>query len=347
MSKDFSDEMIEKYGVPKPINNYKKNSGCMSILGMGIQILIKKNKIKKIGDGYSLKSTYYYFGRGPLKEENILDPKGIMVFSENYNVKGELVSVIRFDDNYKIRNSISFSSNLKIKSEIRYDENEKCTYVYNLNKGDVYIPDKSFNDFFQKLEKLKSQRIHDPIIKSKDDKSISEFQEKENDLKSSDVKEIKNKNGFNRIYNESGHQEFYQKNGKINGDFKQYNIRGTLVVHIENWIEDSDGRMIQSGKEKKWWDDGKIKSEISFINGNRNGFGISYTDDGWIDQIDYYKDDEDITWDNDENKKMMLKEIKKYMNNGVNVYPVQYLGLCKSLDIDTSKFKDDPNFKIK
>ena len=44
MSKDFSDEMIEKYGVPKPINNYKKNSGCMSILGMGIQILINKNK---------------------------------------------------------------------------------------------------------------------------------------------------------------------------------------------------------------------------------------------------------------------------------------------------------------
>ena len=39
MSKDFSDEMIEKYGIPKPINNYKKNSGCMSILVLGIIII--------------------------------------------------------------------------------------------------------------------------------------------------------------------------------------------------------------------------------------------------------------------------------------------------------------------
>ena len=37
------------------------------------------------------------------------------------------------------------------------------------------------------------------------------------------------------------------------------------------------------------------------------------------------------------NRKLDYLTIKKYINNGVNVYPVQYLGLCKSLDIDINK----------
>jgi len=42
----------------------------------------------------------------------------------------------------------------------------------------------------------------------------------------------------------------------------------------------------------------------------------------------------------------MLREIKKYMNDGVNVYPVQYMGLCESLGFDSKEFKDNPDFSI-
>ena len=153
--------------------------------------------------------------------------------------------------------------------------------------------------------------------------------------------EIKNDNGFNRIYTEFGDQEMYRKNGKINGEFKQYDWDGVLEIHVENFTETSDGQMVQSGREKKWWSEGKIKSDVSFINGKRDGFGISYNKDGWIDMLQNYKNDEDITWDSDKNKKLMLKEIKRHMNKGVNVYPVIYLGLCEQLGIDPHKFLKD------
>ena len=159
-------------------------------------------------------------------------------------------------------------------------------------------------------------------------------------------KNIENDNGFNKIYKDSGIQEFYKIDGKFNGEFKQYNNEGTLIIHIQSILENSNGEIIQSGKEIKRFKNGSIFSEVNFKKGLRNGFGISYDEKGNIEKIDYYKNDEDVTWDNDKNKRMMLKEIKKYMNDGVNVYPVQYLGLCESLGINSTKFKDDSNLKI-
>ena len=44
--------------------------------------------------------------------------------------------------------------------------------------------------------------------------------------------------------------------------------------------------------------------------------------------------------------KFILKEIKKHMNNGLNILPVVYVGKCDSLGYDSIKFKEDPNFKF-
>ena len=45
-------------------------------------------------------------------------------------------------------------------------------------------------------------------------------------------------------------------------------------------------------------------------------------------------------------KEILEREIKKYMNDGVNVYPVQYIGLCESLGIDVYEFSEKPDFII-
>ena len=45
-------------------------------------------------------------------------------------------------------------------------------------------------------------------------------------------------------------------------------------------------------------------------------------------------DDESIDWNSEGNMKKTLREIKKYMTNGVKVYPVAYMGLCESLGYD-------------
>jgi len=159
-------------------------------------------------------------------------------------------------------------------------------------------------------------------------------------------KSIENDNGFNRKHLEDGgYQECYKENGVMTKDLKIYNKKGVLTLHIDKLIEKGDN-IIVNGKELSYYDDGSLKSDTYFIKGKREGFGIEYDEEEKIIQIDYYKDDEDISWDSDKNKKIVLRKIKDYLNNGVEVYPVQYYGKCKSLGIDVNKFLNEPNFKI-
>lgn len=178
-------------------------------------------------------------------------------------------------------------------------------------------------------------------LKPKEDKNTTSDSKKVKDLLINKKEEIKNDNGFNRVYSESGYQEFFLKDGRPHGECKVFNRKGILIYHIEDSKLNSSNGFILHGKEKNYYENGKIKSEVSFIKGKRNGFGLSYTEDGWIEQIDYYKNDVDVTQDSDENKNLMLKEIKKYMNNGINVYPIQYMFLCRSIGIDPKKFLKD------
>ena len=210
---------------------------------------------------------------------------------------------------------------------------------------EIRIEDINMNEV---SEYLKSKRETESRIKTNYMFNIeSKPKEEVDNINKSDLKEqIKNDNGFNRIFSEDGgYQEFYKKNGAFTGELKMYNKNGILIKHIENLVQQGD-EILVNGKEITRYDNGSLRTECCFIKGLRDGFGISYTEDGWIDQIDYYKNDEDVSWDSDENKKIMLREIKKYMNDGVNVYPVQYIGLCESLGFDPNEFKDNPNFKI-
>tara|TARA_B100000575_G_C23030976_1_gene593565 strand:- start:395 stop:955 length:561 start_codon:yes stop_codon:yes gene_type:complete len=170
--------------------------------------------------------------------------------------------------------------------------------------------------------------------------SLFWFEETKKGETSNSKKPVKNDNGFNRIFNkDGGYQESYKKNGAITGEFKIYNKKGILILHLENVVQVGK-EILVNGKETKRYHNGSLQSECCFIRGSRDGFGIEYEIDGSINQIDYYKNNESVSWDSDKNKKMMLREIKKYMKNGVKVYPVNYMGLCESLGYD-GDWKDD------
>ena len=87
-----------------------------------------------------------------------------------------------------------------------------------------------------------------------------------------------------------------------------------------------------------------VFTECTFVNGKREGFGVGYDLDGKINQLEYYKNDESI--ETNKTSKLILKEVKKYINKGVFVKPLVYLWKCKRLKIDVDEFLNDPNFKI-
>ena len=196
-----------------------------------------------------------------------------------------------------------------------------------------------FVNYLTKTNKLK--------VKPKLGDNIQEQNKKASNEDTSVQGEQEHDNGFNRKYNEDGgYIEFYKKNGFQQGELKAYNKAGILVAHLENAFEDKDGDGVITDGKEIIYDDGLLQSEVYFEKGVRQGFGIEYSHDGWIEVIIYYQDDEDVGWDNEENKRLVLREIKKYMNKGVNVMPINYIGLCESFGFDTTKFCEDPDFKF-
>lgn len=144
---------------------------------------------------------------------------------------------------------------------------------------------------------------------------------------------VENKNGLNIFYTDDGcRHEWYNKDGVHNGDYKIFNKNGILISLNDFFPAPGEKlALIVNGKQKEWYNDGSPKLDITFNMGKRDGFGVTFDEEGRIDQIGYYKDDIDVAWDSAENKKLVLREIKKYMEDGVTVYPVQYMGLCETL----------------
>ena len=167
-------------------------------------------------------------------------------------------------------------------------------------------------------------------------------------LDEADMYTVKDENGFNKIFEDDGsYIEMYKKDGIPNGEYKKFNSDGVLIVHYEyllpidsndiyyeNLIELNGNNFIVDGTYNTWHNDGSIKCEANFIKGKLNGRKIEIGEDGMIERIGYFKDDESIDWNSEGNMKKTLREIKKYMTNGVKVYPVAYMGLCESLGYD-------------
>ena len=258
--------------------------------------------------------------------------------------KREEVALARVEGLLSIRDYIQSIGSKEQKFHLDSSIIGALIYAFSLGKhlNDVLLKYK------KPLEKLKSDVVSN-LYKQIGSAESNEKRKKELEKKKS-KNSIENDNGFNRSFptgKESGkYIECYKKDGILNGEYKMFNEDGVLVQHFEKLLPDGDGGFVADGKSREWDDDGLILFDVNFIRGKRDGFGVEYGEDGWIVRIDYYKDDEDVSWNSDKNKKMMLREIKKYMNDGVNVHPVQYIGLCESLGIDINEFSEKPDFII-
>ena len=203
-----------------------------------------------------------------------------------------------------------------------------------LENSDMFFGATNYNQFGKKKEIYEGDEV---------DKFISK-------------ESIENKNGFNRIFeNDGSYIEVYKKDGIHHRDYKKFSLGGVLINHFENLIAldsndiyplnviELDGNdFMVNGKYKTWHTDGSIQCEANFVNGKLNGRKIEIGEDGMIDHLGFFKYDESIDWDNEENMKINLREIQKYMINGVKVYPVVYMGLCESLGYDGGWSDVDP-----
>jgi len=201
-----------------------------------------------------------------------------------------------------------------------------------------------YKEMSEKLESDVVSNLYKQIIGKEEENEKWKKQIEEKKSKES----IENENGFNKIFEDDGsYIEMYKKDGIPNGEYKKFNSDGVLIVHYEyllpldsndiyyeNLIELDGNNFIVDGTYKTWHNDGSIKCEANFIKGELNGRKIEIGEDGMIDRIGYFKDDESIDWNSEENMKKKLREIKKYMTNGVEVYSVEYMGLCESLGYD-------------
>jgi len=259
-----------------------------------------------------------------LMKDMIVGKKGLMLFDNRAILRysngailsmievqsGKIIKVTICDDNqFNDKNLVeNFSAPVSLKFE---------TQRKNINKivEEIQLRIKNQGDLYQNkvLNKLKEE----------------EQRAEEIDNISTDVK---NKNGLNIHYADDGcRHEWYNKDGVHNGDYKIFNKNGILISLNDLFpAPEKKHALIVNGKQKEWYDDGSPKLHITFIMGKRDGFGVTYDEECRIDKISYYKDDVDVSWDSNENKKLVLREIKKYMEDGVKVYPVQYLGLCET-----------------
>ena len=146
-------------------------------------------------------------------------------------------------------------------------------------------------------------------------------------------KPIQNQNGFNRIFNDSGgYQEIHKNKGLFNGEMKIYNKYGGLIQHVENLIqEEKNGGVFPDGKETIRYDSGSLKIVSNLKKGLKEGYVICYSEQGFIDKISFYENNEDVSLGSFENQKMLLREIYNYMKLGEYFYPGCYMSLCKSL----------------
>jgi|TARA_B110000977_G_scaffold140095_1_gene177844 antitoxin component YwqK of YwqJK toxin-antitoxin module len=162
----------------------------------------------------------------------------------------------------------------------------------------------------------------------------NKFEEVEKSSNSS-KEPIQNENGFNRIISDDGSfQEVYKERGRFTKEFKQFNDKGVLVYYRERIIHNNvgkDKKLLPDGIEKTYYQDGLLKTKVSFIKGQREGLGTEYDEDGWLVNIEYYKNDENVAWDNNENMKLVLREILNIMDNQIPMMPVLYLGMLESL----------------
>jgi len=209
-----------------------------------------------------------------------------------------------------------------------------------------FLPDDLFNEklFQEKIDKLKKER-----------------QPKEKE-------EIVNENGFNRKINNSQVSEFYMKNNKYHGTYTQYYPSGEKQVTMEFVDGEKYGKCIEfykngivkyevemkndkeEGKQIERYENGEISFETNYKNGLSEGIQKEFRKDGWVSSIEYHRNDKKITdLYGDNNKEIvliLLREIKKIMENGGTVDSVCYLGLLSSLGFDTNKLTNDRDLTL-
>lgn len=177
----------------------------------------------------------------------------------------------------------------------------------------------------------------------------NEFEETEKSSNSS-KKPIQNENGFNRIIsNDGSFQEVYKERGLFTKEFKQFNDEGVLVCYIERIIHnnENDKKLLVDGIEKTYHQNGLLKTKVSFIKGQREGIGTEYDEDGWLVDIGYYKNDENVGWNNDKNMKLVLREILNIMDNQIPVRtPLLYMGYVETLGYKGDWRNEDPYYII-
>jgi len=98
-----------------------------------------------------------------------------------------------------------------------------------------------------------------------------------------------------------------------------------------------DGKI--TGPFKTYYDSGSFYRVGTYINFKYDGIVIQYFEDGVISDIEYQKENINITRESEENMKKVLKEVENQRKNGVDVSPLVYMNLCKELGIDATEFE--------
>ena len=250
-------------------------------------------------DGKKVGKLKTYHENGQLREEKLMNELGGVSEIRNYHENGQLE--LKLGDRKINKNGTLncykeyYDKEGKILSKIVVENTEPKEFIYYDSNGQIKNPIQNQNGFNR-------------IFKGGDQKFIKEI-------------------GLN-----SGYQEFIKKGGVFNGEMKTYDDTGILIHHIDKLFQEEKGdNVLVDGNETRWFSDGGLTFKLSYKRGLRDGFGVFYDVYSWIEKIDYCVNDIDVSWDSFENKKMMLKEILNYMNNGVNVRPINYIGLCESL----------------
>jgi antitoxin component YwqK of YwqJK toxin-antitoxin module len=77
-------------------------------------------------------------------------------------------------------------------------------------------------------------------------------------------------------------EEYFQINGKKNGEYKAYHINGELKVCC-NYLDD-----LKIGEMKEYYDNKQLCSSVCYVNDKREGYFAYYNKNGSLSRTCYY-----------------------------------------------------------
>ena len=114
---------------------------------------------------------------------------------------------------------------------------------------------------------------------------------------------IKNgkKHGVQTIWLKNGHklEQVTFKDGTLNGEFMGWHLNGQKAVHgyVKNYEAGMDIWSVQNGKFTQWYENGNIRIESNFKDGEYNGSHTYWNENGQIIAESNWKDGKCVSGD--------------------------------------------------